>query len=194
MVAELAAEAGPSIHLINAGNGCIEHPTQALLDAVTLLHHHDDLDHLIITIAGDICHSRVARSAVEIFTKMGVSQIRLAGPEELLPAQSIRDAKIFSCLDEAVDGANVIMMLRIQHERFGQVSLPDNDAFYRQWGLDAERLSKAAADCLVLHPGPVNRGVEIASEVADGTQSLIREQVNNGVFVRMAVLLTLLEV
>jgi aspartate carbamoyltransferase catalytic subunit len=194
VVESLSLEADPGVHIINAGDGSFQHPTQALLDALTLQKvRGEDLSGQTITIAGDIKHSRVARSGVALFRKLGVKEIRLAGPAALLPGQEMKGVRLCTSLDEAVSGANVVMMLRIQKERFGQLQQPDEGAYFEAWGLTAKRLARAAADCVVLHPGPVNRGVEIASEVADGGQSLIREQVRNGVFARMAVLLTLLD-
>lgn len=192
VVKSLAAEADTDVHIINAGDGSYQHPTQALVDALTLKLARGDLAPLRVTIAGDVAHSRVARSAIDIFRKLGVAEIRLAGPAELLPGDVVDGVETYTNLDEAVSGADVIMMLRIQRERFGPLALPDENAYFETWGLTPQRLGLAADNCVVMHPGPVNRGVEIASEVADGGQSLIREQVKNGVFARMAVLLTLL--
>ena len=192
VIESLAGQVDSAVHIINAGNGSYQHPTQALVDALSLKLAREDLTALTITIAGDIVHSRVARSAIEIFRKLGVASIRLAGPEELLPNDNIDGVESYTSLDTAVTGADVIMMLRIQRERFGSLALPDDNAYFETWGLTSQRLGLAADDCLVMHPGPVNRGVEIASEVADGGQSLIRDQVSNGVFARMAVLLTVL--
>jgi aspartate carbamoyltransferase catalytic subunit len=193
VVKSLAAEAQAGVHIINAGDGSYQHPTQALLDAVTLQAVRGELAGLRVTIAGDIKHSRVARSGIAMFQKLGVAEIRLAGPVELLPDEDIDGVEMYTDLDEAVSGADVVMMLRIQRERFGQLKLPDENTYFESWGLTAKRLGLAAPDCLVLHPGPVNRGVEIASEVADGEQSLIHQQVRYGVYTRMAVLLTLLD-
>jgi aspartate carbamoyltransferase catalytic subunit len=192
VVKSLATEADNDVHIINAGDGSYQHPTQALVDALTLKLACGELAGLTVTIAGDIAHSRVARSAIEIFRKLGVAEIRLAGPKELLPKDKIDGVTSFTNLDEAVTDANAIMMLRIQRERFGPLELPDENAYFEAWGLTPQRLELADANCAVMHPGPVNRGVEIASEVADGDQSLIREQVRNGVFARMAVLLSLI--
>jgi aspartate carbamoyltransferase catalytic subunit len=193
VVESLAEHADTDVHIINAGDGSYQHPTQALVDALTLKLERGDLSQLTITIAGDITHSRVAGSAIEVFKKLGVADIRLAGPVELLPDAGIEGVEVYSNLDDAVRGADVVMMLRIQRERFGSLALPDEHTYFETWGLTSERLSLAASDCLVMHPGPANRGVEIASEVADGKQSVIRQQVRNGVYARMAVLLTLLE-
>jgi len=201
-VANLAAGANAGIHIINAGDGCSQHPTQALLDAVTLMQVRDgDLHDLKIVYVGDIKHSRVARSGIALFEKLGVAEIRLAGPCELLPELDSNVVsnvvRHFHNLDEAVSGADVVVMLRIQRERFGLDELAvveglDEAGYFKTWGLTRERLLLAADGCHVMHPGPVNRGVEIDSEVADGPQSLISAQVLNGVYARMAVLLNLL--
>ena len=190
-VAALAAEADAGIHVINAGDGCYQHPTQALLDAVTVIQARGSLEGLKVAIVGDIKHSRVARSDISLFEKLGVASIRLAGPVELLPAENKAVVELCSTLDDAVTGADVVIMLRIQRERLGQLAAPDTDVYFRHWGLTPERMALADEACLVLHPGPVNRGVEIASEVADGPQSMIRAQVRNGVYTRMAALMTL---
>ncbi len=192
VVASLAADADDGVHIINAGSGCNQHPTQALLDAVTLLRSHGDFSSLTVTIAGDIRHSRVARSNISILKKLGVRAIRLAGPVDLLPDEQLEGVEVFDNLDQAVTGADVIMMLRIQRERFDESGLPDDDSYFKSWGLDRERLGLASPNCVVLHPGPLNRGVEIAPEIAESDRALIREQVRNGVYTRMAVLLTLL--
>lgn len=190
-VSALAAEADAGIHIINAGDGCYQHPTQALLDAVTVIQARGSLEGLKVAIVGDIKHSRVARSDISLFEKLGVASIRLAGPAELLPAESNGVVELCTTLDDAVTGADVVIMLRIQRERLGQLAAPDTDVYFRNWGLTPERMALADEACLVLHPGPVNRGVEIASEVADGPQSMIRAQVRNGVYTRMAALMTL---
>jgi len=189
---ELAARAESGIHVINAGDGVAAHPTQALLDAVTLKQHFGDLSRLIIVMAGDIRHSRVARSSLALLRRLGVAEIRLTGPAEFFPGeQTIADAKVFEDFDSALRGANVVMMLRIQKERISGLEIPAADKYHRDWGLTESRLALAAPDCRVLHPGPINREVEIASAVADGPQSLIRKQVRNGLHTRMALLLAL---
>lgn len=191
LLASLAEDADTGVHVINAGEGRSQHPTQALLDAVTLMQSGADFSGLTVTIAGDIKHSRVARSSVAMFRKLGVASIRLAGPADLLPVDNVDGVDLFTNLDEAVTGSDAIMMLRIQRERFGQLVVPDEKKYFETWGLTPQRLALASPGCVVLHPGPVNREVEIASEVADGPRSLIRKQVTNGVFTRMAVLLAL---
>lgn len=192
-VANLAAGADAGIHIINAGDGCSQHPTQALLDAATLMQvRGGDLHAVKITYVGDIKHSRVARSGIALFEKLAVAEIRLAGPAELLPETNSAVVKHFNNLDEAVSGADVIIMLRIQRERFGQQEVLEEAGYFSAWGLTPARLLLAADGCHVMHPGPVNRGVEIDTQVADGPHSLIRAQVLNGVYTRMAVLLNLL--
>ncbi len=190
-VATLAETA--QTHVINAGDGCANHPTQALLDALTLQQVFGDLKNIKLTIVGDISHSRVARSDIVLFRQLGMQDIRLAGPPGLLNLDGIQGLSSFNQLEEAITGVNVIMVLRIQRERFGELALPDEQAWFADWGLTQQRLGLAAENCVIMHPGPVNRGVEIATEVVDGRQSLIKTQVSNGVFTRMAVLMSLLD-
>ncbi len=190
--AKLAELAEPGVHVINAGDGTAAHPSQALLDALTLKQSFQDFGEIRLVMAGDIRHSRVARSAIKMLQMLGVGEIRLAGPPEFMPGDgTTRGTKVFDDLDAAVEGANAIMMLRIQKERISGLDIPDADEYHREWGLNAGRLGLASQGCHVLHPGPMNRGVEIASGVADGSQSLIRRQVRNGLYSRMALLLTL---
>jgi aspartate carbamoyltransferase catalytic subunit len=142
--------------------------------------------------AGDIRHSRVARSSLSLLRRLGVREIRLAGPAEFFPGdQTIADAAVYTDFDSAIKGADVIMMLRIQKERISGLNIPAADEYHRDWGLTESRLALAGPHCRVLHPGPINREVEIASAVADGPQSLIRRQVRNGLHTRMALLLAL---
>jgi len=191
VVAKLAAEAEAGIHVINAGDGCFQHPTQALLDTLTLMRTGGGPGGMTVAIVGDIIHSRVARSDIALFKKLGVKAIRLAGPPELLPAEEEGIVKICSSMNDAVSGADVVIMLRIQSERFDQSEVPGGNTYFKSWGLTPGRMALTAKGCRVLHPGPVNRGVEMDSEVADGPQSLIRAQVQNGVYTRMAVLMNL---
>ncbi len=174
--------------VINAGDGAHEHPTQALLDAFTIRRHKGRLEGLTIAIVGDIEHSRVVRSNIHLLTKLG-AELRVAGPRTMMPA-GIEQLGVGVCytLEEAVAGADVIMMLRIQLERHGRPLFPSTQEYFELFGLTRERLSGAKEDAIIMHPGPMNRGVEIASEVADGPYSVILEQVGNGVAVRMAVL------
>jgi aspartate carbamoyltransferase catalytic subunit len=192
----LAELAEPGVHVINAGDGVAAHPTQALLDALTLRHCFGDLSGLTIALAGDIRHSRVARSAVLLLGRLGVPSLRLCGPDTFMPDEDELSAwgpgvSVFDRIDDALHGADAIMMLRIQRERIQGLQIPDADDYFREWGLTAERLARAGAGCRVLHPGPMNRGVEIAPEVADGPQSLIRAQVRNGLHARMSLILEL---
>ncbi|MGF6709955.1 aspartate carbamoyltransferase catalytic subunit [Luteibacter sp. W1I16] len=185
----LVRHAMSGVAVVNAGDGNRAHPTQGLLDALTIRNHHPDFRKLRIAICGDVRHSRVARSDVHAFTALGAKDIRLVGPSSLLPTEGELDNVTYhEDFDEAIDGANVVIMLRLQKERMAATDLPDEAAYFDRFGLDTRRLAKAAKGCLVMHPGPINRGIEIATDVADGAQSRILEQVGNGVFVRMAVL------
>ena len=174
--------------IINAGDGTHEHPTQALLDAFTIHEHKGRLAGLRVAIVGDLAHSRVLRSNALLLPRMGASVIA-CGPPTLIPHGLDRmGVETTSSIDAACDGADVVMMLRVQHERMHGLFLPSVREYFTLFGLTAERLSRAKADAIVMHPGPMNRGVEIASDVADGNQSVILDQVANGVAVRMAVL------
>jgi aspartate carbamoyltransferase catalytic subunit len=174
--------------VINAGDGAHEHPTQALLDAYTIRQRKGRIAGLKVAIVGDIEHSRVVRSNVHLLTRLG-AEVTVAGPYTLMPAFVERlGVGVSHSLDEALEGADVVMMLRIQLERQGRTRIPSAKEYFRLFGLTAERLGRAADDVIIMHPGPMNRGVEIASEVADGPFSVILEQVANGVAVRMAVL------
>jgi len=174
--------------IVNAGDGSHEHPTQALLDAFTIRQHKHEFRGLSVAIVGDILHSRVARSNILLLTKMG-ARVTVCGPPTLLP----RAVERFGCrathrMEEAIEGADVVMMLRIQLERMQSGFFPTLREYARLYGLDTAKLARAKADAIVMHPGPMNRGVEIMGEVADGNRSVILEQVTNGVAVRMAVL------
>lgn len=192
--AYLAAHTTSKVAIVNAGDGTHAHPTQGLLDALTIRQQRRDFENLHITICGDIRHSRVARSDVAALTRLGVTDIRLCAPAEMLP-ETLHDfpgCSTSSDFDTALAGADVAMMLRIQKERMAAAQFPDAAAYHAHFGLDARRLALAAPGCQVLHPGPLNRGIEIAPEVADGPQSRILDQVANGVAIRMAVLAELL--
>jgi aspartate carbamoyltransferase catalytic subunit len=183
------------VPIINAGDGMHEHPSQALLDAYTILRHKRSLSGLRVAMVGDIQHSRVVRSNVHLLSKFG-AQIVLCGPPELLPEHAVSLApgiKISRHIEEAARKADVIMMLRVQKERLAGLKL-DTEGYIAHYQLTPERLKLAKSDALVLHPGPMVRGMEIQSEVADGPQSVIEEQVHNGVYVRMAILATCLGV
>ena len=177
-----------SCSVINAGDGRHEHPTQALLDALTMRRRKGRLAGLVVAICGDILHSRVARSNILLLMKMG-AHVRLIAPYTLLPPDAERlGPDIYTDMDAGLEGADVVMMLRLQKERMDGAFVPSVREYYRFWGLSAERLERATPDALVMHPGPMNRGVEIDSAVADGARSVISEQVEMGVAVRMAVL------
>ena len=175
--------------VINAGDGTHEHPTQALLDALTIRRHKGRLEGLIVAICGDIAHSRVARSNMHLLTTMG-SRVRVVGPPTLIPAEAARlGVEVFHDMKAGLAGADVVMMLRLQRERMSGGMVPSAREFCRFYGLDAEKLAFAKPDSIVMHPGPMNRGVEIDSAIADHpTRSVIGEQVEMGVACRMAVL------
>ncbi|MCA9521505.1 MAG: aspartate carbamoyltransferase catalytic subunit [Myxococcales bacterium] len=174
--------------IVNAGDGAHEHPTQALLDMMTIREHKGRLKGLVVAIVGDITNSRVARSNIFGMTKLGV-EVRVCGPATMLPIGIERlGVEVFHDIDRAVTGADVVMMLRIQKERTSDPLFPNDREYSRFFGLNARRLALAKQDVLVMHPGPMNRGVELASDVADGPWSVILEQVSNGVALRMAVL------
>ena len=178
--------------VINAGDGTHEHPTQALLDALTIRRHLGGLQGLTVAICGDVLHSRVARSNIFLLSAMG-SQVRVVGPPTLIPPEAERlGVKVFHDMASGLAGVDVVMMLRLQQERMTRSLVPSAREYFRFWGLDEAKLKHAAPHALVMHPGPMNRGVEIASSVADDpVRSVIREQVEMGVAVRMAVLETL---
>lgn len=182
----LARKVGCSV--VNAGDGAHEHPTQALLDALTIRRNKGRIAGLTVAICGDILHSRVARSNIILLNALG-AKVRLIAPSTLLPAGIERmGVEIFTDMNKGLEGADIVMMLRLQLERMHGAFVPSSKEYFRYYGLDREKLERAQPDALVMHPGPMNRGVEISSEVADGAQSLIREQVEMGVAVRMAVL------
>ncbi|MET3581676.1 aspartate carbamoyltransferase catalytic subunit [Mesorhizobium robiniae] len=187
----LAQKVGCSV--INAGDGAHEHPTQALLDALTIRRARGPLSKLIVAICGDILHSRVARSNIMLLNALG-AQVRVVAPSTLLPAGIEKMGVIVTrSMAEGLKDADVVMMLRLQRERMEGAFVPSVREYFRYFGLDAEKLKGAKDGALVMHPGPMNRGVEIASEIADGPQSVIQEQVEMGVAVRMAVMEALLD-
>jgi aspartate carbamoyltransferase catalytic subunit len=174
--------------IINAGDGMHEHPTQALLDAFTMMERKGRLSGLRVAIVGDLAHSRVLRSNALLLVKMG-ADVRVCGPATLVPPGLDRlGVRVFRFLDAAIEGADVVMMLRVQYERMHGLFLPSVREYFTEFGLTPLRLERAAPDVIVMHPGPMNRGVEIDSAVADGPWSVILDQVANGVAVRMAVL------
>ncbi|MBF6022647.1 aspartate carbamoyltransferase catalytic subunit [Lysobacter niastensis] len=193
-VAELSGHANPGTSLVNAGDGRTAHPTQGLLDMLTLRQAKGhDFSRLKVVIVGDVKHSRVARSDLQALRALGTGEIRVCGPASLLPDDgTLQGCVVSHDLDAALEGVDAAMMLRLQRERMEEGLVASLDEYHRDFGLSAARLKRAAADAVVMHPGPMNRGVEITDDVADGPQSLILTQVSNGVAVRMAVLEALL--
>lgn len=181
----IAKNIGSSV--INAGDGINEHPTQALLDAFTIKEKKGRFDDIVVAIVGDILHSRVAKSNIYCLTKLGV-KVRLIGPPTLMPSVEQEGVSVFYNMDEGLKGVDVVMMLRVQTERQGKGFFPSPHEYFRYWGLDMKRLKLAGEDAIVMHPGPLNRGIEISSEVADSPQSVILNQVTNGIAARMAVM------
>jgi aspartate carbamoyltransferase catalytic subunit len=177
--------------IVNAGDGSHEHPTQALLDALTIREYKGHIEGLKVAILGDILHSRVARSNIYLLTKLGAS-VSVAGPGTLAPLEFAtlvdKGLRLEKRIEDAISGADVIMILRIQRERQDAAFFPSMREYASHYGLQPKHLDLAASDAIVMHPGPMNRGVEISSEIADGSRSLILDQVTNGVAVRMAVL------
>ena len=173
-----------------AGQGWGINPDDGGMKSFAVMRQHrPDFENLSVAICGDVKHSRVARSDVHALSALGVRDIRLCGPASLMPdAAEFPQGRFVEDFDQAIEGVDAVIMLRLQKERMAQTDLPDEAAYFRQYGLDTTRLAKARKGCLVMHPGPINRGIEIASDVADGAQSRILEQVGNGVFIRMAVL------
>jgi aspartate carbamoyltransferase catalytic subunit len=190
----IADHVGEGVAVVSGGESHLSHPTQGLLDALTIMQRKPDLDRLVVCIVGDIAHSRVARSATQALRTLGVRELRIVAPAELMPdATEFPGAVRSTDLDDALDGADVVMALRIQKERMAEAEIPDHGFYRARFGLSRERMKRARPDAIVMHPGPMNRGVEIESDLADGPQSVIRAQVANGVAVRMAVLATLAE-
>ena len=188
--AGIARQVAPHISVLNAGESDISHPTQGLLDLMTIQMRKGDADKLTVAIVGDIRHSRVARSAYQALMHFDVRELRIVGPPELLPDDALFPGALRETdLDRGIAGADVVMALRLQKERFAQMSdIPDPQEYFRRYGLTEERLQSADDDAIVMHPGPMNRGVEIDSATADGPRSVIRQQVSCGTAVRMSVL------
>lgn len=185
----VAQNVAPHVSVLSGGAGSVAHPTQGLLDALTIFQRKQRFDGLSVAIVGDVRHSRVARSAWHGLRTLGVSDLRLVAPLALMPdATEFPGCARSTNIAQGITGCDVVMMLRIQKERMEQAQIPDGERYFAEWGLTRERLALAKRDAIVMHPQPMNRGVEIASDVADGPQSVIRDQVSNGVAVRMAVL------
>lgn len=177
------------VHVVNAGDGRHAHPTQGLLDMYTIRHYKKDFRNLTVAIVGDILHSRVARSDIHGLTTLGVPEVRAIGPRTLLPGGLEQmGVRVFNDMNEGLRGVDVIIMLRLQNERMNGALLPSAQEYFKSYGLTPERLALAKSDAIVMHPGPMNRGVEIDSAVADGAQAVILPQVTFGIAVRMAVM------
>ncbi len=185
----VAQYATPDVAIINAGDGWHAHPTQAMLDMLTIRRHRGDFAGLRVAIVGDIMHSRVARSQIRALNVLGAGEVRVVGPRTLIPAGvEALGVKVFHDMQGGLRDVDVVIMLRLQRERMQSAALPSESEFYRLYGLTEEKLAVARPDAIVMHPGPINRGVEIASSVADGSRSLILAQVSYGIAVRMAVM------
>jgi aspartate carbamoyltransferase catalytic subunit len=185
----IARHVSPDIHVINAGDGRHAHPTQGLLDVFTVRRYKKDFTQLRVAIVGDVLHSRVARSQIHALTTLGVPELRVIGPKTLLPSH-VEDlgVHVYHDMSKGLKDVDVVMMLRLQNERMQGAFLPSPQEFFKSYGLTAEKLALAKPDAIVLHPGPMNRGVEIDSSVADGKQSVILPQVTFGIAIRMAVM------
>ncbi|HEY5019378.1 MAG TPA: aspartate carbamoyltransferase catalytic subunit [Steroidobacteraceae bacterium] len=189
VLAHVAAHVAAHVSVLSAGEAHLSHPTQGLLDALTIRQHKGPIAEQTIAIVGDIRHSRVARSAYQVFRILGARELRIVAPPVLMPeAHEFAGCHRFDSLEKGLAGVDVVMMLRVQKERIAQTEIPDGDEYFARYGLTAARLGRASPTAIVMHPQPMNRGIEIASNVADGPQSVIRSQVSNGVAVRMAVL------
>jgi aspartate carbamoyltransferase catalytic subunit len=185
----IAAHCAPHVHVINAGDGRHAHPTQGLLDMYTIRHYKKNFTELRVAIVGDLIHSRVARSDIHALTTLGVPEIRAVGPKTLVPGDMKEmGVQVFHDMVEGLKDVDVIIMLRLQNERMSGAMLPSAGEFFKNYGLTPDKLSHAKPDAIVMHPGPINRGVEIDSRVADGKQSVILPQVTFGIAVRMAVM------
>jgi aspartate carbamoyltransferase catalytic subunit len=185
----IARHVKPGVAVINAGDGRHAHPTQGLLDMYTIRHYKKDFSGLTVAIVGDILHSRVARSQIHALKTLGVPDLRVIGPRTLIPAEVERlGVRVFHDMAQGIKGCDVVVMLRLQNERMNGALLPSASEFFKCYGLTAEKLALAKRDAIVMHPGPMNRGVEIDSPVADGPQSVIMPQVTFGIAVRMAVM------
>jgi len=190
----IAQHSAPHISVINAGDGQHAHPTQAMLDMLTIRQYKQDFSHLKVAIIGDIRHSRVARSQIQALNTLGVQEVRVIAPKTLLPAQveSLNVTALHN-MEQGLEDIDVIIMLRLQKERMTAALLPSESEFFKCYGLTQKKLACANPDAIVMHPGPINRGVEIDSSVADGPQSVILRQVTNGVAVRMAIMSMVLQ-
>ena len=182
------AENIKGVSILNAGDGINAHPTQALLDMLTIRQHKKSFEDLSVAIVGDIRHSRVARSGIQAMKTLGTTDIRLIAPETLHYKEETPGLERFDSLEQGIEGADVIISLRLQKERMIAADIPDEQTYFEGFGLTSDKLKNAKPDAIIMHPGPVNRGIELSSEVADGPQSVILQQVTNGIAVRMAVM------
>ena len=185
----IAQHVAPHVHVVNAGDGRHAHPTQGLLDMYTIRHYKKDFSNLRVAIVGDVLHSRVARSDIHALTTLGAAEVRVVGPRTLVPSDmSSMGVRVFHNLEEGIKDCDVIIMLRLQNERMSGALLPSSQEYFKSFGLTEKRLALAKPDAIVMHPGPINRGVEIDSAVVDGPQAVILSQVTFGIAVRMAVM------
>ncbi len=185
----IAQHVAPHVHVINAGDGRHSHPTQGLLDMYTIRHFKKDFTNLTVAIVGDVLHSRVARSDIHALTILGCAEVRVVGPKTLVPSDlSHMGVRVFHNMEEGIRGCDVVIMLRLQSERMSGALLPSSHEYFKSYGLTPEKLQLAKPDAIVMHPGPINRGVEIDSAVVDGKQAVILPQVTFGIAVRMAVM------
>ena len=185
----IAQNVAPHVHVVNAGDGRHAHPTQGLLDMYTIRHYKGDFTNLRVAIVGDVLHSRVARSDIHALTTLGCPEVRVVGPKTLVPESFAQlGVQVFHELEEGIRDCDVVIMLRLQNERMSGALLPSSQEYFHSFGLTPEKLLRAKPDAIVMHPGPINRGVEIDSAVVDGPQSVILPQVTFGIAVRMAVM------
>ncbi|WP_103043689.1 aspartate carbamoyltransferase catalytic subunit [Comamonas faecalis] len=185
----IAQHVAPHVHVVNAGDGRHAHPTQAMLDMYTIRHYKQDFSNLTVAIVGDVLHSRVARSDIHALTTLGAAEVRVVGPRTLVPGDMAdMGVRVFHDLEEGIRGCDVIIMLRLQNERMTGALLPSSQEYFKSFGLTEDKLRLAKPDAIVMHPGPINRGVEIDSAVVDGPQAVILSQVTFGIAVRMAVM------
>jgi len=185
----IAQHVAPHVHVVNAGDGRHSHPTQGLLDMYTIRHYKGDFANLTVAIVGDVLHSRVARSDIHALTTLGCAEVRVVGPRTLVPSDlSHMGVQVFHNLEDGIRGCDVVICLRLQNERMSGALLPSSQEYFKSFGLTPEKLRLASPDAIVMHPGPINRGVEIASAVVDGPQAVILPQVTFGIAVRMAVM------
>lgn len=183
----IARNVAPHVHVINAGDGRHAHPTQGLLDMLTIRHHKGGFENLRVAIVGDVLHSRVARSDIHALLTLGCPEVRVVGPQTLVPANLAgMGVRVFHALEEGIKDCDVVIALRLQNERMSGALLPSSQEYFKRFGITTEKLQYAKPDAIVMHPGPINRGVEIDSAVADGPHSVILQQVTFGIAVRMA--------